>query len=422
MVSGIGGRKILHILDHSLPIHSGYAFRSHAIFAAQQRLGYEPIVLTSPKHYASFRGEQVPQERVGNFVYYRTKGIPASSRSPRGELRLIWALAQRLNEVVERERPVLLHAHSPILNALPTLWIGRHTGLPVVYEMRSLWEDAAVNIGSYGRESLKYRLVRGLESWVCRHATQVTVLCEGLLRDLALRGIDREKLTIIPNGVDPDAFQPCEPDHEIRKQWNLADKKVIGFLGSFFKWEGLDLLIEAVARLRQTRFDVALLLVGGGDMESDLRKKIRHLQLENAVIMPGPIPQTRIPGIYSFIDILAYPRHSMRLTELVTPLKPLEAMAMGKALVASDVGGHRELIEDGKTGILFRAGDVTQLTEALNRLLDDSELRAKLGRQGLAWVRGERSWDKSVQGYARVYARALGQTCTAEQETVPRTH
>ena len=142
-------------------------------------------------------------------------------------------------------------------------------------------------------------------------------------------------------------------------------------------------------------------------MESELKLQIKRLNIEEVVVMPGPIPQARIPGIYAFVDILAYPRPSMRLTELVTPLKPLEAMAMGKAVVASDVGGHRELIQDGRTGLLFPAGNVDALTATLERLLDDGELRQILGSQGSIWVRQERSWDKTTSGYLQIYSKLL---------------
>src|SRR5262249_10394360 len=216
--------------------------------------------------------------------------------------------------------------------------------------------------GTYGPYSWKYKLVKFLETWVCRQADHVAVLCNGLRDDLTERGIPLEKITPIPNGVDVDAFRACDPRQTLLPRCNLEGKKVIGFIGSFFRYEGLDLLVDAFARLRATRPDVVLLLVGSGETEEDLKAQVRCLQLERHVIMPGPIAQEHIPRIYALIDILAYPRYSMRLTELVTPLKPLEAMAMGRVVVASGVGGHREMIQDGSTGLLFPAGSVSALT------------------------------------------------------------
>src|SRR5207244_2102255 len=152
-------------------------------------------------------------------------------------------------------------------------------------------------------------------------------------------------------------------------------------------------------------------------MEAELKGRARELGVSEGVIFPGRIPPARIPGVYGLADVLVYPRYAMRLTELVTPLKPLEAMAMRKALVASDVGGHRELIQDGRTGLLFRPGDADSLTVALERLLDDPGLRRKLEESGRAWVEAERSWARTTAPYEDVYARAM----RGPAATAPRT-
>jgi PEP-CTERM/exosortase A-associated glycosyltransferase len=317
------------------------------------------------------------------------------------------ALAKRLHEVIEIEKPDLLHAHSPILNAIPAIWMGRRLGIPIVYEIRAFWEDAAVSHGTYGRDSWKYQLARSIETWVCHRVDEVAVLCRGLRDDLIERGIPSEKLTVVFNGISIEDFKACEPDAEYRDAWGLTGKKVIGFIGSFYRYEGLDLLIDAFARLAASRSDVVLLLIGGGDIERELTAQIKRLCLDGQVVMPGRIPHERIPSIYALVDILAYPRYAMRLTELVTPLKPLEAMAMGKALVASDIGGHRELIRHGQTGLLFPAGNVYALAEALEQLLDDHDVRQNLERQAVTWIRQEHSWDKTTAVYSDIYSRAL---------------
>jgi glycosyltransferase involved in cell wall biosynthesis len=221
-----------------------------------------------------------------------------------------------------------------------------------------------------------------------------------------------ENISIVYNGVNIDAFQVCEPDAEYRKAWKLSGKKVIGFIGSFYQYEGLDLLIDAVAQLTKTRPDIVLLLVGDGPFKAALVAQVERLRLSESVVMPGSLPHDRIPGIYALIDILAYPRHPIRLTELVTPLKPLEAMAMGKALIASDIGGHRELIRDGHNGILFPAGSVSALANALEHLLEDRDLCRRLTTQAMAWVSQEHSWAKTTTIYSHIYSRALGRSHT----------
>jgi PEP-CTERM/exosortase A-associated glycosyltransferase len=312
-----------------------------------------------------------------------------------------------MREVASTYRPDVIHAHSPVLNAIPALRVGRQLGIPVVYEIRAFWEDAAVDHGSYHEGSWKYRLVRLLETWVCRRAAHVITLCDGLRLDLIRRGIPAEKLSIVRNGISLEEFRECERDAELTKKYCLDGKKVIGYVGSFYRYEGLDLLLDAFALLGNRHKELVLLLVGGGEMHEALKERVRRLGWENRVHLPGRIPHDRVAGVYAAMDVLAYPRYSMRLTNLVTPLKPLEAMAMGKAVIASNIGGHRELIRDGETGILFPAGDAGALASAIERLLLDQNLRTAIARRGRDWVRQEHPWEKTTAIYRDVYARAL---------------
>lgn len=399
--------KIIHVLDHSLPVHSGYAFRSQAIVAAQKRRGWDPLVLTSPKYYESWQGPRVAQEQIAGINYYRAPAVSKSSWPLFSESRIMSTLARALLALAKREKAEIVHAHSPILDAIPGLWVSRTLGIPFIYEMRALWEDAAVDHGTYGEGSWKYRLVRGIENWICRHADHVTVLCEGLRKDLIDRNIPPTKLTPIPNGVDIQAFHGSESTDSVTSRWNLTGKRVVGFIGSFFRYEGLDLLLDVFARFRISRPDVVLLLVGNGEVETELKTKVKQLGLEDRVIMTGPVAQEHIPDVYAAIDVLAYPRRSMRLTELVTPLKPLEAMAMRKAIVASNIGGHRELIQDGQTGVLFAPDDIAATERAIGQLLDNDNLRRTLAEQGRVWVTKERSWDLVTAAYAEVYSKVL---------------
>ncbi|MCK4622654.1 MAG: glycosyltransferase, exosortase A system-associated [Desulfuromonadales bacterium] len=403
--------KILHILDHSLPLHSGYTFRSQNLFRAQCKMGYDPVVLTSPRHEESWQGEWSEKEEINGFTYYRTGATRQLPGPFATDAWLMHVLSRRILAVAEIEKPDVIHAHSPVLNAIPALWAGRKLGIPVVYEIRAFWEDAAVDHGTYAEGSAKYRLTKWLETEVCKKADHVGILCNGLKDDLVSRGIPEGKITPVFNGVNPDDFQPCPPDVECLRNWNLAGKKVIGFIGSFYRYEGLDLLVRAFAEVAGNEPDASLLLVGGGEMEQELTQLIAHLDLGSKVIMPGRIPHERVPGVYAMIDILAYPRYPMRLTELVTPLKTLEAMAMGKVLVASDVGGHKELIRDGETGVLFKAGDVEALAVSLKELLDDPDRRAILQKQGQHWVREHHTWEKTTAVYEEVYAKACGVGC-----------
>jgi PEP-CTERM/exosortase A-associated glycosyltransferase len=400
--------RALHVLDHSLPDHSGYSFRSESILLAQRARGWHVAAVTSPKHEASLKRDAPAIEEIGGIRYYRTGATPVSRFPFVGERVLIDALARRIAAVAAAETPEILHAHSPVLNAIAALRVAKRLRVPVVYEIRAFWEDAAVDHRTYAEGSWKYRLTRAAETWACRRVDQITVLCRGLEEDLVGRGIARERMTVIGNGIDLTRFMPGAPDEEYLERWNLRGKRVAAFIGSFYRYEGLDLLLAAYARIRTKLPDLRLLLVGGGEMEDELLESARKLGVLDGVIFSGRIPQQRIPGVYALADVMVYPRYAMRLTELVTPLKPLEAMAMGKALIASDVGGHRELIQDGKTGVLFPPGDAEALAGSLARLLESPDLRKSLEESGRAWAAAERTWAKVTEPYGDVYARALG--------------
>lgn len=394
--------RILHALDHSLPSQSGYAFRSAAILREQRRLGWETTQLTGPKH-AGGNGEPalidgIRYERAPNNCAWCAH-IPAGN-----QLAVITSLRARLAELVARDRPDVIHAHSPCLNGLAALGLGP----PVVYELRSSWEDAAVSTGTTTEGSLRYRLSRGLETLVLRKADAVVTICEGLRTDVIARGVGRDRVTVVPNAVDVDAFGRSGADGgPARERLGLPGCYVLGFIGSFFAWEGIGLLIESLPRILVRRPEARILLVGGGEQEPRLRDAAREFGVEQQVVFAGQVPHAEVANLYAAVDLLVYPRLSMRLTEMVTPLKPLEAMALGKALVASDVGGHRELIADGETGVLFRAGDPEALAQAVLRVMESETLAATLRSRGPEYVRQQRQWRSVVPAYEAVYRRVL---------------
>ncbi len=291
-----------------------------------------------------------------------------------------------------------------MLNVLPAIRVGRRRGIPVVYEIRAFWEDAAVDRGTTSEGSLRYRLTRTLETRAIRRADHVTTICEGLRGDIVARGILPDKVSVIPNAVDVQAFAYRRVrDEALKQELGLSGSTVIGFLGSFYAYEGLDLLIDAVPAIAKSRPDVRVLLVGGGPQQAALKARAARLNVADKVLFVGRVPHGEVQRYYSLVDILAYPRHRMRLTELVTPLKPLEAMAQGHLLVASDVGGHRELIRDGETGVLFEAGSANALTHAVLNLLGRPEAWDEIRERGRRFVERERTWSESVNRYRSIY-------------------
>ena len=396
--------RILHILDHSLPAHSGYTFRTRALMKAQVAKGWEVAGVTGVRHPV----EGPDGETVDGLTFYRTAPI-APARSPIREWREIGALAARVEALVEEWRPDLLHAHSPVLDAMAALRVGKRLGIPVIYEIRAFWEDAAVGNGTGREGSAKYFLTRQLETHAVKSADAVAVICEGLRGDLIARGVDPDKIIVSPNGVDLELFgDPPPRDAALADELGLgAGDAVIGFIGSFYDYEGIDDLIAAMPALAAAQPGAQLLLVGGGPMEEALKAQAAASPVASRIHFVGRVPHSQVERYYSLIDILAYPRKKMRLTDLVTPLKPLEAMAQGKLVAASDVGGHRELIEDGVTGTLFAPDDPTTIADALAGLLASRENWDAQRRIARIFVEKHRNWSSNILRYEPVYQRLL---------------
>ncbi|MCY7316791.1 MAG: glycosyltransferase, exosortase A system-associated [Rubrivivax sp.] len=395
--------RVLHLLDHSIPLHSGYTFRTLAILREQARMGWQTLQLTTPKQGAGSARE----ETIDGLRLLRTPS-PAGA----GLLKQMQLTAARLVEVVQSEKPDLIHAHSPVLNALPALWVRllqpSSQRLPVVYEMRASWEDAAVDHGTTSEGSVRYRASRALETFALKRADRITTICEGLRGDIAARGIAPERITVIPNAVDVEAFRFGMPaDAALQQRLGLQGATVIGFAGSFYAYEGLHLLVEAVRLMRSRHPKLRLLLVGGGPQEGALKAQVANNGLQDTVIFTGRVPHAEVQRYYELIDLLAYPRLPIRLTELVTPLKPLEAMAQGRVFVASDVGGHRELVRHGDTGYLCPAGSAVALQQALDSALTQRDQWPEMQARARRFVEQERTWAQSVGRYAEVYRQAL---------------
>lgn len=401
--------KILHIFDHSIPLQSGYTFRTRNILRHQRELGWQTTHVTGLKHTAEVAGLS---EEIDGLHFYRTAatGGLCAKLPVLNQWHVVQTLAKRIAEVIEIEHPDVLHAHSPALNGLAALLANKKFNLPVVYECRAFWEDAAVDHGTSKEMGLRYRLTRGLESKVFREVDAVTTICEGLRQDIVARDIPSDKVTVIPNAVDIEHFSTGGlADPVIQKKLGLSGKTVLGFIGSFYAYEGLPLLLDALPQMIARDPNIKLLLVGGGPQEALIKSKISELKLQDAVVMTGRVPHAEVQNYYNLVDIFIYPRLSMRLTNLVTPLKPLEAMAQGKLVVASDVGGHKELIIDQQNGCLFQADNATELAKTVTQLLDMKEVWPKMKMNGREFVEQERNWTNSVKRYQKVYSTILSE-------------
>ncbi|MFM5907893.1 MAG: TIGR04063 family PEP-CTERM/XrtA system glycosyltransferase [Novosphingobium sp.] len=391
--------RVLHVLDHSLPLHSGYTFRTRAILKSQQAMGIEVRGITGLRHMA----DGPDAEEADGILFHRTRGQAGGPAGLR-EWREIGLLAASIEALCKEWRPDVIHAHSPALCGAAALRAARRLGIPLVYEIRAFWEDAAVGNGTGSEGSLKYRLTRRLEDHVVAGADAVVTICQGLKDDLVSRGVDPGRITISPNGVDLSLFgEPALPDPALRAELGLGDGPVIGFIGSFYDYEGLDDLIDAMPLLIECQPDARLLMVGGGPREAALREQAEKSPAAAAIRFVGRVPHHEVERYYALCDIMAYPRKASRLTDLVTPLKPLEAMAQDKLVAASSVGGHRELVEDGKTGVLFAPDNPGACADSLARLIAARESWQALRAKGHEHVRTRHDWAKNVHRYLRVY-------------------
>jgi PEP-CTERM/exosortase A-associated glycosyltransferase len=396
--------RVLHVLDHSLPLQSGYVFRSLGLLEGQRALGIDTLHLTSPRQRAG-GGAAAEADEVDGWHFSRTRYQAPIKLPVVKELLEMRATRRRILAFARSEKIDLIHAHSPLLNGYPALWAAKKLGMPLVYEIRAFWEDAAVDHGSTGQGSLRYRVTRDLETRLCRKADAIVTICEGLRANLIGRGLPPEKITVVPNAVDVARFAAVgRPEPDLVDRLGLAGCTVLGFIGSFYGYEGLPLLIEAMPKILAEHPETRLLLVGGGPDEHAIRAKIAAFGLARSVVMTGRVPHRTVLDYYALVDLFVFPRLSMPLTELVTPLKPLEAMAAGRPLLASDVGGHKELIRHGETGFLFPAGKAGALAANVANILKNRNSFREIIESGRRFA-DSRRWDRVSRAYAPLYER-----------------
>jgi PEP-CTERM/exosortase A-associated glycosyltransferase len=406
--------RILHLLHRSTPGTHGYAVRSREIVTKQLTKGLEPIVVTSPSQSPLGKLDKQGSEYIDGIRYFRSCSalLPATSevddRSPlRSTLRVMQnaLLLQLALRVARTYRPAVIHAHSPFTCGLVARAVGRILDIPTVYEMRGIWEESHAMRHRAERTRLRYRIVERLEDASLKWADACCVICESLRTEAISRGVPGAKVFAVPNGVDHDHFIPGPVREDLREQWGLCGARVMGYVGSFSRYEGLELLIEVMKNLGKEFPNLYLLLVGDGDLYATLRRLAETSGLSNRVVFTGRLEHRDVLDFYRLCDFLVLPRQDTPETRLVTPLKPLEIMAVAKPLIASDIGGHREMIEDDFNGLLFPANDPAELTSRCRLLLQDTQLQADLGSRARQWVVEHRDWNLLVERYVECYQR-----------------
>lgn len=395
--------RLCYVLHNSLPYSSGgYATRAQGLAQALADTGWEVVALTRPGFpcdVAEVEPEAVLSTDVIEGIPYVRELWP--SRRGQTTTSYIEGAADALERQLRSLRPSVVVAASNHLTGLPALIAARRLGIPFFYEVRGLWEVTRLSREPAFAETVNYWLQRHLEAAVALEAEGVFTLTGALRDELVAREVPAEKIRLLPNACDPERFEPLPRDRALQAELGFPEGvPVIGYIGTFVSYEGLEDLAAACGRLKAQGLAFRLLLVGNEDASGSGRGEITEAIQRAAVkhgfqdwlAMPGRVPHEVVPAYYSLIDIAPFPRKPLPVCEMVSPMKPLEALAMEKAVVVSDVRALAEMVRDGETGLLFRKGDVDDLTDKLVQLVKDSALRRSLGRNGRQWVQEERTW------------------------------
>jgi glycosyltransferase involved in cell wall biosynthesis len=429
MTADESGPRILHVAATSQPYTNGYTMRLASIVATQREQGLCPMVLTSPFYPGRVPADrQVEIDGVRHFRHVhpiedgRRAGLVArlhALRARRGavgavstvleEELLMRGLRRRIREVANEQQVELIHVHTPYRCALPALRAGRELGLPVVYEIRGNWEDTAVSDGLLAEGGFGYRYIRTRETNAMREADAVVALCQQLADEAVSRGVPADRVFVAPNGADLDRLRTASPSsipgfEGLRAA--LGAEPVLGYVGSLRPLEGVDRLLRALSELRAAGRPTRGLIVGGGSGLESLRAEAIALGLGDAVVFTGPVPAADVGAYYDLIDVFVVSRPETRVTRLVTPIKPLEAMGRGKAVVMSDLPSLRELGSSEGAAVFHRVGDAGDLAARCVELLDDPVRRADLGQRARSFVESQRTWSATLSVLPRVYERA----------------
>jgi glycosyltransferase involved in cell wall biosynthesis len=379
-------KRILYGLHHYFPIADGYTIRSHYISEYLKKKYQVKLQTLVSQNWL----EKIPLVREP----YRRH-----------------AFRRRLIRTIENFDPQLIHVNSPWEVGLPANEIASAFGIPVIYEVRGFWEETKVTQGEIEPDSKKYKKLKEKETNVMFYADHIVAISNGIRTEIMKRGIEPEKISVVPNGIDTGKFSPISPEEQslrLIQKYNLENAKVIGYIGSVRNLEGLGGIIRTLPQLIRIIPDLKLLIVGDGPDLPFLKQETATLNLQNYVIFAGKTDHSQIREYYSILDLFILPRIPGYVNEIVTPLKILEAMALGKTVLASDVGGINEIVENGRTGFLFKKNDLENFISKCTTLLEREPLRRKTALAAREWVEKNRDWQFVLQKYDRIYEKILG--------------
>jgi glycosyltransferase involved in cell wall biosynthesis len=400
--------RILHLLTNALPYRqAGYTVRSQSVARCQREVGLDPHMATRAGFPANLGVHRAPLEAVIDGVpYHRLE--PDLDPQTATDVN-VTRYAQAAQRLVEELRPALLQPTSNHINAQVALALKDRFDVPVVYEVRGFQEESwLARFGPEVESSDRYADSRIVETACMRSADAIVTLSETMRQDIIGRGeIEPERIVVVPNAVELDRFVPGPRDERLAASLGIGDEPVIGYISTFWRYEGIDYLIEATAELKRRGRTLRCLLVGEGEVGAELEATAERLGLlaDRTVIFTGRVPHDRVLDYYRLIDVFVVPRTNDRVSQLVTPLKPYEAMAMERALVVSGVDALTEIVADGDTGRSFAPEDASSLADVVDELLDDPATRTRLGQNAREWVGANRTWTANGRRYRELYER-----------------
>ena len=388
--------KVLHVLYQSLPNSAGSSIRSRDIVNNQLKMGLKPVIITSPFQQPFEKGKS--KEIESGVSYYRTfsNENEVVSEKKTGFLTQIRKLFRIINfslqvyKVVKKENIDVIHAHAMFFCAFSAQFAGFLSNKPIVYEIRSLWEER------YKKNSfinyMIFSFVTVLETFSMLFANHIVVINDNLKSQLQKRlFLMRKKMTVVENAIDLDRVKISKFN---------KNNFVFGYIGTLSPIEGLDLLIKAFNDLKIKN----KLLIFGDGIELEKLKKLAYGN--NNIEFRGKVSNDEISKAYNQVDVIINPRIKNYLTDNVTPIKPLEAMAYKKLVLTSDVGGMKELVKNEFNGIVFNSDSYKEIKNVIVDVINRNDLD-KIIENGYRYIKKERNWKVNAKKYNVIYQNLM---------------
>ncbi|TDR89286.1 glycosyltransferase family 4 protein [Enterovirga rhinocerotis] len=388
-------RRTAYVLWRSVPYDTnGYAMRSHYLLRSLKSLD-EDVLGVTRLGYPWDAEKKKPAtsyiEEIDGLPYIHLGGTDASRDTMTLE-NYVLECSQRIAHVAAAMETDVIHSASNWVAGLPALRAARLLGLPFCYEVRGLWEITRASTTPGYRQTDHFSLFERMEGLVARNADRVFAITGQVKAELVRRGVDESKIVLAPNGVETERFTPRATDEALKRELGIKDEIVFGFIGTFARYEGLIDLCRAATELTKRGKRFKLLLIGDGGVFDDVVAYKKEFDHENNIIVTGRIPFEQVPSYYSLVHVAVFPRASTEITEMVSPLKPFEAMAMAKPVIGSSVAPIAEFVDEGETGWLFEKGSLDDLVRVMSNVIDQPSMAEPMGRKARRFIEEKRDW------------------------------